>query len=468
MQSVKIGLRLGGWIMLISFSVSNFLSFGIENDDTCIHMENGNVRGKSEQLIVSGGLKLLRLSAIYGANSAGKSNLVHAFDFSRRLILEGIPNGCLYKYNRNDSDNKFKNTKFSYTIKISNSIYKYDVELILNKKMIRKESLFKINSKGEENIIFIRDLEGESKLEFKGGGSDFQNTIKMMFEVYKNDDERLLLIEVNRNKSLSLNGNIKSNPFSDVYNWFRFGLDITYPDTPCSDGFSHLQSSEKLGKIKHYMGRLGFDIEKIELADENPDNLFSNMPTKLVEDIKDGLEKAKLINNKLKENNTENPGISVRGEKTFYIFILDDDDEIIAKSIKFNYGDNKTFDLSEESDGTRRILDLLQILISNRENITYVVDELERSLHSSLTRKFIQIYLEESYKKNVQLIITTHEPKLLNLDILRKDSIWFANKIEGNTTLTSLDQFKVRQDVNIEKAYFDGRFNGVPKIGDII
>lgn len=454
--------------MLVAFKVSNFLSFERDSEDTCICMENGKVRGKSEHLIVSGGLKLLRFSAIYGANSAGKSNLVHAFDFSRKLILEGIPQGCLYKYNRNDSDNKSKNTKFSYTIKISNSIYRYDVEMILNKKLIRKESLFKIDSKGQENIIFIRDLEGESKLEFKGGGSEFQNTIKMIFEVYKDDDERLFLTEVNRNKSLLLKGHMKSNPFAGVYNWFRLGLDVTYPDTPCSDGFSHLISSENLGKIKDYMGRLGFDIKKIELADENPDNLFSNMPAKLVEDIKASLEQTKVLGNNIEENDRGNPGVSVRGGKTFDIFILDDDGEIIAKRIKFNYGNNKTFDLSEESDGTRRILDLLQILISDRENITYVVDELERSLHSSLTKEFVKIYLEESSKKNVQLIITTHEPKLLDLDILRKDSIWFADKHEGNTKLTSLNQFKARKDVNIEKAYFDGRFNGIPKIGDII
>lgn len=142
--------------MLVAFKVSNFLSFERDSEDACICMENGKVRGKSEHLIVSGGLKLLRFSAIYGANSAGKSNLVHAFDFSRKLILEGIPQGCLYKYNRNDSDNKSKNTKFSYTIKISNSIYRYDVEMILNKKLIRKESLFKIDSKGQEKIIFNR------------------------------------------------------------------------------------------------------------------------------------------------------------------------------------------------------------------------------------------------------------------------------------------------------------------------
>lgn len=261
---------------------------------------------------------------------------------------------------------------------------------------------------------------------------------------------------------------MKSNPFAGVYNWFRLGLDVTYPDTPCSDGFSHLVSSENLGKIKDYMGRLGFDIKKIELADENPDNLFSNMPAKLVEDIKASLEQTKVLGNNIEENDRGNPGVSVRGGKTFDIFILDDDGEIIAKRIKFNYGNNKTFDFSEESDGTRRILDLLQILISDRENITYVVDELERSLHSSLTKEFVKIYLEESSKKNVQLIITTHEPKLLDLDILRKDSIWFADKHEGNTKLTSLNQFKARKDVNIEKAYFDGRFNGIPKIGDII
>ena len=60
------------------------------------------------------------------------------------------------------------------------------------------------------------------------------------------------------------------------------------------------------------------------------------------------------------------------------------------------------FNLSEESDGTVRILDLLEILLA-KEGKTYVIDELDRCLHPSLSYKFIDTYLQLAEKKDIQL-----------------------------------------------------------------
>ena len=120
------------------------------------------------------------------------------------------------------------------------------------------------------------------------------------------------------------------------------------------------------------------------------------------------------------------------------------------------------FDFDEESDGTIRILDLAEILLTDETNKVYFIDELDRCLHPQLTCQFIKEFLEHAKKSNNQLIVTTHESRLLDLEILRRDEIWFADKKAGETSLYSLEEFCERFDKKIDKAYLDGRYGGIP------
>ena len=121
------------------------------------------------------------------------------------------------------------------------------------------------------------------------------------------------------------------------------------------------------------------------------------------------------------------------------------------------------FSLSEESDGTRRLLDMLTVLICTKEHTVFIIDEIDRSLHPQLTVHFIKNFLSLAAARDIQLIITTHESHLLDLSILRQDEIWFAEKNRcGATNLTPFDRFKERFDKRIERAYLDGRYGGVP------
>ncbi|WP_152495384.1 AAA family ATPase, partial [Dehalobacter sp. UNSWDHB] len=131
-------------------------------------------------------------------------------------------------------------------------------------------------------------------------------------------------------------------------------------------------------------------------------------------------------------------------------------------TIVFNHGNDAVFDFSEESDGTRRILDLIEILFSG-EGKVYIIDEIDRSLHPQLTYKFIQEFLTAARKRNIQLVITTHESRLLDFGLLRQDEIWIANKtLSGTTELYSLDEYNVRFDKKVDKAYLEGRYGGIP------
>ena len=131
-----------------------------------------------------------------------------------------------------------------------------------------------------------------------------------------------------------------------------------------------------------------------------------------------------------------------------------------------NHGsDKEQFLWFDESDGTRRIMDLAPIIISDVPDVTYIVDELDRSLHPMVVYEFVRRFANRSNGIVKQLIFTTHQTCLLDQNLLRRDEIWFVQKDRSGTSdLYSLDDFGERFDKNIEKFYLGGRYEGIPNI----
>jgi hypothetical protein len=137
--------------------------------------------------------------------------------------------------------------------------------------------------------------------------------------------------------------------------------------------------------------------------------------------------------------------------------------ELITKRID-DTGEPVDFSLDEESSGTCRLLDLAPMLYEHDERV-YVVDELDRKLHPMLTYAFVEEFIKKS---SGQLVLTTHNTYLMNLELLRRDEIWFVQKrADGSTDLYSLAELKVRPDLNIRKGYLTGRFGAIPYLGNL-
>ena len=92
----------------------------------------------------------------------------------------------------------------------------------------------------------------------------------------------------------------------------------------------------------------------------------------------------------------------------------------------------------------------------------YLVDEIDRSMHPMLSQKLLEYYFNHlSDERDTQLIFSTHESNLLNLDLIRADEVWFIEKgHEGASHLTSLAEYKPRED--IRKGYLQGRYGAIP------
>ena len=127
-----------------------------------------------------------------------------------------------------------------------------------------------------------------------------------------------------------------------------------------------------------------------------------------------------------------------------------------------NQRPNEVFELKDESDGTKRLFDLIPLIGDFSKDFTIIIDEIDRSLHPKLAKKFFELFYKIENSKS-QLIVTTHESSLLDLDLVRRDEIWFAEKDKnGASKLFSLNQFKVRYDSKVEKAYLLGRYGAIP------
>lgn len=448
--------------MLIDFSVGNFTSIC---DVQKLCMTTGKVRSKMEHLYRSNKINLLRFSAIYGSNASGKSNFINAMEFAQMTILHGIPKGYTNAYNRTSEKNVNKPTLFEFDIKIENKLYKYGFKIFLNKSSICAEWLYDISFKNKEILIFERNLLdsnyelGEVLIKSKAA-----ERLRIYFEDTKEIDTLLFLHEMNRNKGEIYRQDNKLNVFKDVYCWFKNSLDINYPNRPISN-FSYFTSTEKSDEVEQILRYFGQGIIDFEVVEADKEEYNSKIPSELIKDFQERVEtqmaKAQKAGRKI-----EPISGMIRGNKDIYIIEIDKQCKVHIKTIEFSHGKAGRYDISEESDGTRRILELIEILFSTNTNKVYVIDEIDRSLHPSMTKEFISYYLRTLQQRNVQLIVTTHELQLLDLNMLRRDEIWFINKDDnGNSELYSLEAFNERFDTRVDKAYLHGRYNAIPNFG---
>ena len=125
--------------------------------------------------------------------------------------------------------------------------------------------------------------------------------------------------------------------------------------------------------------------------------------------------------------------------------------------------------MAEESDGTNSYFKLIGIVKEVLDEGTpLVVDELDAHLHPLLTKHLVSLFNSVEFNPNgAQLIFTSHNTNLLDLDVLRRDQIWFAEKDEKTmqTDIYALTEFSPRKGENISKGYLQGRYGAIPFIG---
>ena len=236
-------------------------------------------------------------------------------------------------------------------------------------------------------------------------------------------------------------------------------MDINYPDEPISN-YSYMADTKNVREICNLIEAFGTGITGFKMVEVPTEKVLSHLPKTVRESVVKKIEN--MISDAPKKSESHINGLIMRSPRDFFLLEVKGED-VVCRTIQFSHNKKEMlYEMSEESDGTVRILDLLEFLLSD-DGMTYVIDELDRCLHPSLTYKFVDSYLQMAAKKKIQLIVTTHESRLLDFDLLRRDEIWFVNKRKsGESDIYSLEEYNARFDQKIDKAYLEGRYGGVP------
>ena len=399
--------------MLIRFSFKNFKSFKNEN---CLDMEATSLKEHEYNVAKLDNGEYLKVSAIYGANASGKTNVLQAFDYMKKRILVSDDSK---KNSPIDEENIYSfminNDPIALEVEIlakNNKIYKYGFEVL--KDTIISEWLFE-KRVNKFYAIFERENNNVSMKPNKISG-------------VVNIDERTLFLniysKIDRN----------NEDFSNVYDWFvnSMYLDLGNPN------FERFINNRVSLKI---------------LSDEN----YKKELLKFIKTIDSGIEGIKTTPDSLEAVKSNNGIIDI---------------EVLHRG---ENGELKALPFYLESNGTRKMFYLFDFFMDALKNgMVLFVDELDAKLHPLLTRYIINLFHNSQTNiGNGQLIYSTHDTVNLNKETFRRDEIWFAEKDkDGISEIYALSDYileddknagkKVRNDATYNKDYLTGRYGAIP------
>ena len=433
-----------GQIMLIDFSVENWMSF---RDKTTLSMIASAERQHGERVprLAKYRTKALPVAAIYGGNASGKTNLFEALRFAHNMITAGVRPGELIPIRPFRLDDKMaeKPSSFSFSLLVEGNIFEFS--FAATRKVILEERLVKVTSSSEK-VLYDR----------QGSHVDFHPSLAK--------DRRLQFVfEGTQDNQLFLTNTVfqKIPKFKPIYGWFREALVLIAPDArPGPYRMVSIGKDDLYAPISRALPLLDTGItrlsgEKIPLGSiEMPEE----WETMLQKELQEGMT----FYLKEDQNNGD------------HIIITREDSRLIArKLVTFHAmpdGVEIKFDAQEESEGVRRVMDLLPAFLSlmaPKSRAVCVIDEIDRSLHTLLIRQLVEQYLSKcSGNTRSQLIMTTHDTHLMDQKLLRRDEIWVAERdVLGASSLVSFSEYKdVRYDKDIRKSYLQGRLGGIPRI----
>ena len=439
--------------MLIRFAVENYNSF---KERQIFSMVAGKQTRHPSHCVTVNGKRLLKSSFFFGANASGKSNFVRALDFMRRVTLIGVK---AIRYNdrffRIDSKYKEKPGIFQIDFIVENIVFSYGFAINYLTREFCTEWLYRLDSSGKETCIFDRK-QGETIIT----GLQLNKISKLRFNIYCEDlkADELLLYEIG-NKKLDKDSALYD--FIVAYEWFK-NLIVVYPDSHThnkNDFF--LNPTFDTDSMIDMLRAFDTGIEKITKGKQPAEKAFSFLPEQVKNDILDDIEQT------MKDNLQNQARCKIEiGNYQFEISI--ENGEIFAEKIMLNHGNPKElFELSDESDGTKRLFDLIPLYEFGQKGKIIVIDELDRSFHSKLTEEYIKRFFEITKEHSCQLICTTHDLNLMDLQILRQDEIWFVERESDlSTRIYSLSDYKQRFDKNILNDYLIGRYGAIPYFQD--
>lgn len=417
--------------MLVEFTVKNYRSI---KEEQVFSM----VKAKGDELDISNcfnpdapaSVTLLRSAAIYGANAAGKSNVIRAM-----MEMESIV--------RNSASSSQEGDAISVTPFLfdeSSSSEPTEFEMIFISEGVRYQFGFCSTKTHITEEWLIAYPKGRAQRWYSRSFNEKKNASEYKFSDYLLGQKSVWQNSTRSNALfLSTAVQLNSDQLKPVFNWFKESL------RPANVGgwgpgftASLCEGEKSKAKVLEFLKAADLGIHDIRIDKEkfDPDSISEDLPDSIREQI-------------------------IKGMK--------DHDIIDIKTIhKSESGKSIALDFDAESDGTQKLFSFAgPWLDALNKGFVLVIDELHDNLHPKMVEYLVNLFHnDKTNPNNAQLIFTTHETSILNQDIFRRDQIWFCEKDEKEaTSLYPLTDFSPRKDrENIELGYLSGRYGALPFI----
>lgn len=394
--------------MLIQFSVENYLSI---KDKVVLSLLASKDTEHSEHLIIGGNKNYLKSSVIYGANASGKSNVLNAFWFMVNYVLTSHNQQVHKSIDRTPFkfDRETPALPSSFEVIFTANSIRYAYGFSVTDKAVTDEYLYYYPN-GRQALIFERK-----------DTTDFRFTVDV-------DEQNTLKERTSANKLyLSVASNWSYSKVIPVLEWFASCQIITKHSVADAYGLEaeQLKDDDYRRVIASMLRVADLGIQALQIRDTDPLSTLRN-------DVFTNIEAVHTVQD--------------------------------TAGNAFSY----TLNMTEESDGTNSYFKLIGIVKKALDQGTLLVaDEMDAHLHPLLTKHLVSLFNSAEFNPNgAQLVFTSHNTNLLDLDVLRRDQIWFTEKDEQTaaTDLFSLYDFSIRKDAKVEKGYLIGRYGAIPFI----
>lgn len=401
--------------MLCQFTVKNYKSI---RDEMTFDMQAAAISEHEDKVIMDkNGEQFLPVSAIYGPNGGGKSNVLEALHtvaakvlrplyatgdneerifFQKRLLIEPFA-----------FSEKMKNEPTEFEVFFRTELAEYRYILHVKREVVVYECLDRVKLEtGRRSALFERTVE--------------EITLKGVFAKLKISDELSETLPLLSYLGITYK---KNEVVKDVLEWFEYGIDFLNYGNPIEELRMAVSNSEDVKQLMLDM------IQEMDL---------DIVDFRVVED----------------ENNRI---------------------DVYTKHLVEGY--EAELNLLEESSGTKKLFGLMPFIADSLlSGTTLVIDELDAKIHPVLLRHLIMMFNDMSInKKKAQLIFTSHDLSTMNSEVFRRDEIWFVAKGNAqNSQLYSLVEFKnekgesVRKDAKFDKQYLEGKYGADPYLRRII
>lgn len=388
--------------MLIRFSVENFLSFS-ERQNFSMIPGKGTLKAEHKTSKVKG-VSVLKTSVLFGANASGKSNLIKAIDFGKKLVLRGTKTDTQISYQnfRLSNDSNSKDSRIEYEIQHKGKNYAYG--FVFNSDIIKEEWLYEIGT-NKEVKIFERNCSKKKQFDLDNILSKLRKNDEKLFLQFiaKGTPNNQLFLNEIRTRRVKENVS-KIDDILSILDWFQNSLKVIFPDDKYNEGlkFELKQDEELLTTFEEFLSYFDTGIDGVCL--EKIDSAHIEVPESILEKVKEDL---------LSKGSEEIRAAIVSNKNTTYFLSVKDKDVVTEKfmtkhKVKGN-DDTEKFDTSDESDGTNRIIDFIPLLMDllKGDNV-FIIDEMERSLHPNLIYDLLDLFLSKAKNINSQLILASH------------------------------------------------------------